>query len=138
MDGREIWKYKHCASKLNKRLKIYLVSGGTTNIKRHLLKEHSIVELSPSEQRLADQQSSIEEAIIASQSNLAKRRKLAPEVPLEKELDPAILESLFIRFIATNNQALRLVECTEFRTFLTYLNENVNIWLPSTHNTVGE
>jgi hypothetical protein len=31
---------------------------------------------------------------------------------------------------------LRLIECQEFRTFLTYLNGDIDHWLPSRHDTV--
>lgn len=133
---KEVWPCRHCAKKGKKKL--YLISAGTLNIERHLVREHSIVEQTPSEKRAADQQSSIEEAMKLADQNTQKRRRLTSEDPLEKELDPHVLESLFTRFLATNNQSLHLVQCPEFRTFLTYLNSNVNVWLPSSHSTIAE
>jgi hypothetical protein len=71
-------------------------------------------------------------------NNLIKKRRLAEETPMEKELDRAVLESLYVKWISTDNKALCLVKCPEFRAFLTYLNSNVNTWLPSSHSTVGQ
>jgi hypothetical protein len=59
------------------------------------------------------------------------------EVIDEKPLDSATLEALFVRWVVSNNQALRLVECPEFRAFLTYLNSNVNVYLANSHATAG-
>lgn len=133
---KEVWICKHCDNRGKK--KAFVTSGGTANMEKHLWKDHKILEQSAAEKRAADNQSSIQEAINSAESNTHKRRKLDVEHPLEKELDPAILESLFTQFISTNNQALRLVECSEFRAFLTYLNENINVWLPTSHHTIAE
>lgn len=127
--GKEVWPCRYCQNKGRKKL--YLISAGTVNIEKHLFKDNRVIEQSAAEKRAFDHQSSIQEAMKSAESNTHKRRKLGVEDPLEKELDPAILESLFTRFIATNNQALRLVECPEFRAFLTYLNDNINVWLPT-------
>jgi len=74
----------------------------------------------------------------SAEHNTTKKRKLTEELIEEKPLDGAMLESLFVRWIATDNQALRLVECPEFRAFLTYLNSNVNVYLTNAHSTCGE
>ena len=58
------------------------------------------------------------------------------ETLVEKPLDRATLEALFVRQVSTNNQVLWLVECLEFRAFLTYLNSNVNVYLANNHTTV--
>jgi hypothetical protein len=71
-------------------------------------------------------------------SNLSKKRKLIEEIPLEKPLNGGVLESLFVKWIASDNKALYLVECPEFRAFLTYLNSNVNVYLPNSYVTVGQ
>jgi hypothetical protein len=55
-------------------------------------------------------------------NNPIKKRRLAEETPIEKELDGAVLESLYVKWISTDNKALCLVECPKFRAFLTYLN----------------
>jgi hypothetical protein len=74
----------------------------------------------------------------SAQFNTTKKRKLTEETPIEKALDGKVLESLFVRWIATDDQALRLVEHPEFRAFLTYLNSNVNVYLTNSHSTCGE
>ena len=58
------------------------------------------------------------------------------ETLVEKPRDGATLEALFVRWVSTNNQALWLVKCLEFRAFLTYLNSNVNVYLANNHTTV--
>lgn len=135
-DGKEVWPCGFCAK--NGKKKEYLISGGTTNIEKHLEKEHSMYEDSPMEKRLSAQQQSIQEAMDSAEFNTSKKRKLTEITPSEKELDGKVLESLFVRWTATNNQALRIVECPEFRSFLAYLNSNVNVWLPNSHTTSGE
>jgi hypothetical protein len=84
------------------------------------------------EKRLQDQQASIEESIASASTHPQKRRKLASETEEEKILNPGVLESLFIKWITADNQTLCLVECLKFCTFLTYLNSNINTWLPIT------
>jgi hypothetical protein len=58
------------------------------------------------EKRLQDQQSSIEESMASAASHPQKRRRLAPETEDEKMLDPGVLESLYIKWITADNQAL--------------------------------
>jgi hypothetical protein len=65
----------------------------------------------------------------SAEHNTTKKRKLMEELLEEKPLDRAMLESLFVHWIATNNQALYLIECPKFCAFLTYLNSNVNVYL---------
>ena len=133
-DGVEIWPCRYC-EKAGKK-KEYIVSGGTNNISLHL-KTHSVLENSPMETRLQQQQQSIQDAMNSAQYNTTKKRKLTEEILTEKPLDGATLESLFVRWVSTNNQALRLVESLEFRSFLTYLNSNVNVYLANSHATCG-
>jgi hypothetical protein len=130
-DGREIWPCKYCD-------KEYVISGGTLNIEKHLWEKHTIFEESPIEIKLKSQQLSIQESMASSEANPLKRRKLTQETSGEKLLDAGTVESLFVKWLASDNQALRLVDCPEFRAFLTYLNANINVYLPSSHTTVGE
>jgi hypothetical protein len=134
-DGIEIWPCRYC-TKAGKK-KEYFVSRGTKNIENHL-KSHSVYQNTPMENRLLQQQQSIQEAMESAEHNTTKKRKLTEESLEEKPLDGAMLESLFVHWIATDNQALRLVECPEFRAFLTYLNSNVNVYLTNAHSTCGE
>jgi hypothetical protein len=76
--------------------------------------------------------------MVLGKQNTTKKRKLIEETPLEKPLNGAVLESLFVRWITTDNKALKLVECFEFWLFLTYLNSNVNIYLTNSHSMCGE
>ena len=126
-EGAEVWPCKYCAASGTK--KEYLCSGGTRNIETHLAKSHNIFESSPMEKRLEAQQLSIQEALDSAELNPSKKRKLTEETPYEKILDGAVLESLYVRWISTDNQALRLVQCPEFRALLTYLNSNINVFL---------
>jgi hypothetical protein len=51
-------------------------------------------------------------------------------------LDGDVLEVLYVKFIAACNMPLRLVECPEFRALLSYLNTDINSWLPNAYKTV--
>lgn len=133
--GAEAWPCLYCANE--GKTKTYATSGGTKNIVDHL-KKHNVFEDSIAQKRLLNQQQSIEEAMESAEHNPSKRRKIVEEEPEEKQLDGAVLESLFVRFLSANNQSLRLVECPEFRAFLTYVNSNVNAYLPNSHRTVSE
>lgn len=135
-EGKEVWPCSFCAKSGKK--KEYYTSGGTVNIEKHLQKEHSVYEDSPMNKRLQAHQLSIQDAIDSAEYNANKKRKLTEVIEAEKALDGKVIESLFVRWIATNNQALRIVECPEFRAFLTYLNTNVNMWLPNSHTTSGQ
>ena len=135
-DGVEVWPCKYCAEKGIK--KEFVVSAGTKNIEKHLENKHSIYESSPREKRMHAQQQSIQEAMESAEFNTTKKRKLMEETLFEKPLDGATLESLFVRWIASDDQALRLTECPEFQAFLTYLNSNVNAHLPNSHVTCGK
>jgi hypothetical protein len=87
------------------------------------------------EKRLLAQQQSIQDAMNSAEFNTSKKRKLIEETPYKKPLDGATLEALYVRWIASNDQALHLTKCPEFRVFLTYLNSNVNAHLPNSHAT---
>jgi hypothetical protein len=101
-EGREVWPCKYTKHKR----KEYIISGGTRNIEEHLWNKHKITEDAPVEKRLRDQQSSIEESMASAASHPQKRRRLAPETEDEKMLDPGVLESLYIKWITADNQAL--------------------------------
>jgi len=134
-DGVEVWPYGPCAKQ--GKIKEYIVSTGSRNIETHLKNAHSIHEDSPMNKRLQQQQQSIQEAMDSAEFNTSKKRKLTKETIHEKPLDGATLEALFVHWITSDNQALCLVEYPEFRAFLTYLNSNVNVYLPNTHSTYG-
>jgi hypothetical protein len=130
-DGREIWPCKHCSRK-------YIIAGGTLNIEKHLWGKHKVFEESPLEIKLKNQQLSIQESMASSEANPFKRRKLAQDTFDERPLDAGTVESLYVKWISTDNKALRLAGCPEFRAFLTYLNANINVCLPSSATSIGE
>lgn len=133
-DRREIWPCRYCGEAgVNKE---YIIAGGTRKIEEHLKKKHNILAFSPARQRELDQQLSIKEAMASADSNPLKRRKLADAIIEERQLDGNVVELLFVKFIANDNQALRLVTCPEFRTFLAYLNPNINASLPTSTSTI--
>jgi hypothetical protein len=130
-DGREIWPCKHCNGK-------YIIAGGTVNIEKHLWGKHKVFEESPMESKPQYQQLSIQESMASSEANHFKRRKLAQDSFDEKSLDAGTVESLYVKWISTDNKALRLAGCPESRAFLTYLNANINLCLPSSATSIGE
>jgi hypothetical protein len=127
--GKEEWRYQFC-------LQSYVLSGGTGTIKTHLEGYHGIKEDSPTDTRAKNVQIDIEKAMESASKHPHKRRKLNDLDSGSQSLDGDIIEVLFVKFIAACNIPLRLVECQEFRAFLTYLNSDVDRWLPSTHKTV--
>ena len=135
-EGIEVWPCRYCAK--SGKHKEYLVSAGTTNIEKYLNKQHSVYENSPMEKRLQEQQQSIHDAMLSAEFNTSKKRKLTEVILDEKVLDGATIEALFVLWIAGDDQALQVVECPEFRTFLTYLNSNINVYLTNTHSTCGD
>jgi len=104
----------------------YVLSSGTSTISRHLEEYHDIKEDTSADKRAKNIQINIEEAIISAAENPQKRRKLneydGGDMPLNKD----VIKVLYVRFIAACNMPLRLVECAEFRAFLSYLNKDVN------------
>jgi len=129
--GKPEWRCRFC-------LQNYDLSGGTLNPKLHLNREHDILEDSPMGKRARNVQIDIETAINSATENPQKRRKLhnnenTSSIPLNGN----VVEVLYTKFIATCNQPLRLVECPEFRAFLTYLNSDIDIWLAVSHTTIA-
>jgi hypothetical protein len=90
----------------------------------------------PANTRAKNIQIEIGKAISSAAEHPQKRRKLNDSDGGDIPLDGDIIKVLFVKFIAACNMPLRLVECQEFRTFLTYLNGDIDRWLPSRHETV--
>ena len=67
-----------------------------------------------------------------------KRRKLNDSDGGSLPLDGDVIEVLYVKFIVACNIPLRLVECPEFRAFISYLNKDVDRWLNTSHNTIRE
>lgn len=139
--GKIEWRCNYCSQ-------IYLESGGTRIISTHLKNYHHISDTSPREERKHKVQGSIERAMaIAKASSGYKRRRMtssrAPrnfflneiDDAVNYEIDPAVLEVLFVRWFTRCSVALSMVECEEFRAIANYLYQDVDAWLPATHRT---
>jgi hypothetical protein len=124
-DDRIEWRCKYCPT-------IYLESGGTNAIQRHLRGEHNITDLSLREQKALRVQASIEQAFDRAKETSYKRRRITLEV------DVAQFEVLFVRWIARRSIPLRMVECEEFRALIRLINDTSEEWLPQSHTTITE
>ena len=96
---------------------------------------HGVSEDTPQDVRIKNQQINLSVAIASAEAHPQKHRRLQDK-PTQTPLDGDVVEVLYVKFIAACNQSLRLVECPEFRDFLVYLNEDINTWLPGSHNTI--
>jgi hypothetical protein len=128
-EGKEEWRCRFCTQN-------YLLSGGNHAIKKHLTIQHDIYEDSPVDKKVKNIQIAIQSAITSAMANPQKRKKLVDSEGGELPLDGGTLEVLYVKFIATCNIPLRLVENPEFRAFLSYLNQDVDRWLPTEHSTI--
>jgi ribosomal protein L37AE/L43A len=118
--GQSIWRCKYCS-------KTYVDSGGTSNAKKHLHKHHSRQIQSQNEKRVKGYQGQIDMAEFRAQSNAAnrKRRRLDGGVNDSVagedgrgqgcDLNPDVLEQLYVTWITTCGVALEMVEKQEFR-----------------------
>jgi hypothetical protein len=130
--SKEEWRCRYCP-------KTYALSGGTAAPTAHLIdpiskKGHGLAKNSPRETKAKNQQSTIENAIATAESQNFKRRKLNHEPG--DTINPGILEVLYVQFLVACSLPFRLVECPEFRAFLYYLNNEIDNWLPSTHEHI--
>jgi hypothetical protein len=123
------WRYKYCPKR-------YALNGGTRCMKSHLKTIHNISEDSPREERAKKRQLSIEDALATGSANPQKRRCLEILDPTNLYINPDQLEVLYIKFLVSCNLSLRLVESPAFRDLLTFLNKDIDIWLPDSHNTI--
>lgn len=118
--GRSIWRCKYCTQ-------VYVDTGGTGNALRHLKKHHGRQIQSQNEKRIDRYQGHIDMAEFRAQSTVAnnKRRRYdggyveADEEDDERgpgrELDPTVLEQLYVEWISTCGVAFEMVEKDEFR-----------------------
>jgi hypothetical protein len=128
-NGRVEWRCKYCPKK-------YLLNGGTRCPKDHLRTIHSIDETSPRDNKTRKRQLSMEDSVAMAKNHPQSRRRLSGEAS-GLSIDPDILEKLYINFLASCNQAFYLVESTAFRSLLSFLNEDVEVWLPNSANTIN-
>src|ERR1700709_562891 len=113
-----------------------LLMEATFAIKKHLLVKHGKTENSSRDNITAKRQQSIEDALELSESQSFKRRKLNTCGSTGQSISGGHLEVLYVKFITACHLPLRLVECPEFRDLLSYINDDIDTWLPSSHNTI--
>ena len=122
---RVYWRCKYCT-------KEYRESGGTGYIALHLKAAHDIHDIAK-QQHASSQQLSIASAFQQGEESQYKRRRLNT---LPSSINPATLEQLFVRWISSCSIAFRIVERSEFRDLLFFLNPGINTWLPTEHHTI--
>lgn len=106
--GKVIWRCTHCR-------KEYQESSGTSVVTAHLLEAHSISISSVQAFKIATRQGNIVDAF--ERTGDYKRRCLSTiNTSSATELDPAIVERLYIRWIVACGVSFRMVEREEFRT----------------------
>lgn len=130
LEENRAWVCKYCPEA---NPKIYKLTRGTRQIVEHLCSFHKVPNKSPRLAYAKKQQAAIDRAKAAGEENPQKRRKLSREAG--ESLDPNTLENLYVNFIASCNQSLRLVECDHFRNLLYYLNPEIENWLPHSATT---
>jgi hypothetical protein len=67
-------------------------------------------------------------------TNPHKRRRVGDGEGVS--IQPNVLKILWVNVLAACSLALRLVSVPQFRAFLSYLNSDIDTWLPSSHNTI--
>ena len=126
--GKSIWRCKYCT-------KEYLESGGTTVISTHLRDQHHIDISSTQESRTALMQATIIDAFEKAQHTTDyKRRRLSTTDT--HDVDPAVLEQLYVRWITTCSVSFRMAKQAEFRALLCFLNPEIDNWLPNSPSTI--
>lgn len=120
--GKSIWRCKYCT-------KEYLESGGTTVISAHLRDRHNIDISSTQESRTALMQATIVDAFERGQQTTDYKRRCLSTIATHN-LDPAVLEQLYVRWITTYSVSFRMAKQAEFRALLCFLNPEIDNWLP--------
>ena len=129
--GKEEWRCRHCS-------KTYSCSGGTAAPVKHLTKPppegHGLSRGAPRTSKVVNIRAIFEQARLTAEESPRKRRRLNNQAG--DSIVPDQLEALHVRFISAYSLPFCLVGCPEFRAFLLYLNDDIDTWLPGTHETV--
>ncbi|KAM6513532.1 hypothetical protein FALCPG4_18958 [Fusarium falciforme] len=129
--GKEEWRCKHCG-------RAYACSGGTAAPAKHLMDPppdgHGLPKGALRTAKVTTIRTILEQARAAAEENPRKRRRLNDQ--FGDSIDPDQLEVLYVRFITACSLPFRLVECPEFRALLAYINDDIDTWLPDTHETI--
>lgn len=120
----EEWRCRYCD-------KTYLTSGSTSGPSGHLTGYHSMPRDSRRDVKAKNVQVSLQRAFAQGEANPQKRRRLNTEA-----IDQDMLEALWVRCLVSNNLSFRLVESTEFRAFVKYLNEDAEMLLVKDHKDI--
>ena len=126
--GKSIWQCKYCT-------KVYLESGGTTVISAHLKDRHNVDISSTQESRTALMQATIVDAFDRAQQSTNYKRRCLSTIPTT-DIDPAVLEQLYVRWITTCSVSFRMAKQAEFRALLCFLNPAIENWLPNSPSTI--
>lgn len=127
--NKSIWRCNYCA-------KEYLESGGTTVVVGHLKGRHNVDMTTTQEARAALVQVSIADAFEKSQQTTSYKRRCVSTLS-SHDLDPAVIEQLYVRWITTCSVPFRMAALSEFRALLCYLNPEIDNWLPSSTPTIS-
>ncbi|KAF1730627.1 hypothetical protein CRV24_008696 [Beauveria bassiana] len=129
--GKEEWRCRHCN-------KTYSCSGGTAAPAKHLTdpppEGHGLSRGAPRTSKVVNIRAILAQARLTAEEKPRKRRRLNDQAG--DSIVPDQLEALYVRLISACSLPFRLVECPEFRALLLYLNDDVDTWLPDTHETV--
>jgi hypothetical protein len=106
-EGKSIWRCKYCITE-------YRESGGTTIIASHLKEQHNINVSSAQEARTTLMQANIADAFNNAQQTPDYKRRCLSSVAT-RDLDPAIIEQLYVRWITTCGVSFRMATLPEFR-----------------------
>ena len=68
----------------------------------------------------------MEDSVALAKQHPHSRRRLLDKAS-SLSIDPDVLEKLYINFLASCNQPIRLVECSAFRSLLLFLNKDINV-----------
>jgi hypothetical protein len=131
--NRSVWKCYYCP-------RVYRESGGTRIISQHLRQNHRIHEFSKREERQQLVQKSIQQAMATAERSNHKRRRICSDDDDNdsfKPIDPAVLEVLTVKWLASCHLPLHIVDCSEFKALTTYLNAESERWF-GCGNTVKE
>jgi hypothetical protein len=68
----------------------------------------------------------MEDSVAMAKKHPHSRRHLSEEAS-GLSINPNVLEKLYINFLASCNQSIRLVECSAFRSLLSFLNKDIDV-----------
>lgn len=116
-----LWRCKYCTSE-------YQIRGGTTHIRRHLNKKHSVFE--SERPTIIARQLGIQTAIQHAQESRSKCCRV------DVNINQGELKQLLIRWIVGSSISFRMIESSQFRNLLYFLNPNINEALPVSQSTI--